>query len=48
LKGIDQNSKGKGNDGKNFKKKMEKLPENTKKNGEKSFNGTPNCDSMGC
>jgi len=24
LKGIDQNSKGKGNDGKNFKRKMEK------------------------
>ncbi len=48
LKGIDQSSKGKGNDGKSFKKQMEKLPENIKKNGKKNFNGTPKCDSMGC
>jgi hypothetical protein len=35
LKSIDQSSKGKGYDGKNFKKQMEKLQENTKKNGNK-------------
>jgi hypothetical protein len=33
LKGIDQSSKGKGYDGKNFKKQVEKFQENTKKNG---------------
>jgi len=48
LKYIDQSSKGKSNDGKSFKKQMEKLLENTKKNGKKSFNGTPKCNSMGC
>jgi len=36
LKGIDQSSKGKGYDGKNFKKQVEKLPKNTKKNGKKN------------
>ncbi len=35
LKGIEQSSKGKGYDGKNFKKKVEKLQENIKKNGKK-------------
>jgi hypothetical protein len=35
LKGIDQSLKGKGYDGKNFKKQVEKLQENTKNNGKK-------------
>jgi hypothetical protein len=33
---------------KSFKKKMENLQENTKKNGKESFNGTPKPIIMGC
>jgi hypothetical protein len=48
LKGIDQSSKGYNYDDKSFKKQMEKLQENTKKNGKESFNGTPKPIIMGC
>jgi hypothetical protein len=48
LKGINESSKCKGYDGKNFKKQMEKLQKNTKKNGIESFDGTPKPNSMGC
>jgi uncharacterized protein (UPF0335 family) len=48
LKSIDQSSKGKGYDGKSFKKKMEILQENTKKNGKENFNGTLKPITMGC
>ncbi len=48
MKGIDQSSKNKGYNGKNFKIKVEKPKENTKKNGKESFNGAPKPITMGC